>query len=467
MMLKPVPLFGTGNRGKSPPVSAQQRINLYSEVDLDTGTLKLYPTPGTSVFIDLGASASRGVYQQGDVVFLVNNRTLWEVAADGSTTNRGTLEATTARVDMVDNGEGNQLLIVDGRFGYIYDLVSHVFTKITDVDFVPGDTCDFMDGYFIVGRTDSAEFGLSALYDGLSWDALDFATAESSPGNIVRVKVENGNVILFKGQNAEFWGASGAADFPFARIGSSAIEWGLASRWSLCNYMDSLIFLRKNRLGAVQVCVLSGYTAQVVSTPEMDFLFSTYIAESATAFTYMVSGHPMYQITFPDDDITWVYDGLTKEWHNAQFGTAGRHRGEMQINFLDHSYVTDYADGKMYLMDQDTYTDNGTAIVRELVCHHAKSGNFSRIAQLWLEMEVGVGLQLGQGSDPTVMLQISRDGGQTWGGEVWRSFGAVGKYLARSVWNRLGRARDWTFKFRVTDPVKTVFIGGWARFGDQ
>src|SRR6478609_8977987 len=171
MNVKPVPLFGTGNEGKSPPVSAQKRINLYSEVDLDTGTLKLYPTPGLSTFVDFGANASRGVYPYGDVQFVVNNRTLWEVAADGTMTNRGTLEATTGRVDMVDNGEGNQLLIVDGSFGYIYDLVSHVFAKITDVDFVPGSTCDFLNGYFVVGREDSAEFGLSDLYDGLSWDA--------------------------------------------------------------------------------------------------------------------------------------------------------------------------------------------------------------------------------------------------------------------------------------------------------
>jgi hypothetical protein len=183
-MLNPVPLFGVGNQGKSPPVSAQSRINLYSEVDLDSNTLKLYPTPGLSVFVDFGANATRGVYQYGDVLFVVNNLTLWEVAADGTMTNRGTLEPVSGRVDMVDNGQGNQLLIVDGTYGYIYDLVSHVFAKITDADFVAGDTCSFLNGYFIVQRSDSPQFGLSDLYQGTSWDALMFATAESSPGNL-------------------------------------------------------------------------------------------------------------------------------------------------------------------------------------------------------------------------------------------------------------------------------------------
>jgi len=55
------------------------------------------------------------------------------------------------------------------------------------------------------------------------------------------------------------------------------------------------------------------------------------------------------------------------------------------------------------------------------------------------------------------MLQISKDNGHTWGNELWTTIGAMGKYFTRVVWRRLGSARDWTFKIRVTDPVKVVF----------
>jgi hypothetical protein len=81
-------------------------------------------------------------------------------------------------------------------------------------------------------------------------------------------------------------------------------------------------------------------------------------------------------------------------------------------------------------------------------------------------MEAGVGLVSGQGSDPQIMMQISRDGGHAWGAEVWASLGAIGQYRARAIWNRLGRSRDWLFKFRVTDPIKTVFVAAWARYGN-
>ena len=279
----------------------------------------------------------------------------------------------------------------------------------------------------------------------------------------MRVLADSGLLVLFGQRTTEFWGDSGAADFPLARIGSSAIEWGLAARWSLTKFDNSLMFLRRNKLGAVQVCQLMGTQAVPVSNPELDYVFSTYASvENATAFAYMVSGHPMYQINFPTPGESWLYDGLTKAWSRVQYG-SGRHRGEIQMNFLNKPYVSDYDNGKVYLLDQGAYTDDGAAIIREFTSRHNKTGDFSSISALWLEMEAGVGLNAGQGSDPKVMLQISRDGGHVWGQELVGSIGKLGAYKQRALWNRLGRARDWLFKFRCTDPVKTVFVAGWAK----
>ncbi|MNL02506.1 hypothetical protein D3C87_1230160 [compost metagenome] len=275
---------------------------------------------------------------------------------------------------------------------------------------------------------------------------------------------DNGQILLFGSETTEFWSDSGALDFPFARVGAAAIEWGLAARWSLCKFMDSMIFLRKNRLGAVQVCTLSGYSAVPVSNPEMDHIFSQYEGVSnATAFAYMVSGHPFYQISFPSANESWVFDGLSREWHRAE-SSGGRHRGEIQINFLDSSYVTDYENGKLYRFEDGIYTDDGQSIARELVSRHQSTGEYTFLSKLWIEMEGGVGLLTGQGSQPKLMLQYSKDGGHTWSEEVWRDIGAMGQFKCRSLFLRLGRGRDWVFRLRVTDPVKCVFIGAWAEF---
>ncbi len=717
-MLKPIPLFGLGNVGKSVNVNAQERLNLYVEIQTDpeTNTVALYGTPGLVADANLGANPNRGLYQKGDFRYLVNRDTLWQLANDGTLTNRGTLLTTGGRVDITDNG--TQMIIVDGTYGYIYNFTTFAFTQITDIDYPASQTTTFLNSYFINQRTDTAEFYISSPLDGFTWDSLDFATAESDPDRLVRVIANNGQLVLFGEKSTEFWGDSGAADFPFARVGASGVEWGLAARWSLCKFSDSaLIFLGKNRLGQVQVFMMSGYTPVAVSNPELDYTISQYSAFSdASGFAYMLSGHPFYQINFPSandgDGESWLYDGLSNAWSRVGQDEA-RHRAEIQINHQDQSYVSDFENGKLYLLDENTYTDDGATIPRQLITRHQATGDYSRISQLWLQFEAGVGLppttapvlpaltagyydsdvydnlfsfarastatyidalgvvqtaavdvaryednelliedaatnlltyseefdnaawigidvtigadaavapdgattadsmvsdagdigyttqsvsytagttytqsvfiepsgktsflllaeaalfadavprfamftltgagvavvsgsgatasielfgsyyrisitftptlsvssgnqfrdgtagdgvsgfnvwgaQIEEGAlssyiptvastvtraadiaftaqtvdavgtDPQVMMQISRDGGHEWGGELWRSMGRMGRYRHRAVWNRLGRARDWLFKFRITDPIKVVMVAAWGEYG--
>ena len=468
-MLKPVPLFGIGTTGKSVNVNAQDRLNLYCELqsDPETNTLTLYGTPGLVANANFGANPARGAYTMGSLRYFVVSGTFWELASNGTKTSRGTLLTTGGKVSIIDNG--TQIMIVDGTYGYIYNVNTLVFVQITDVDFPGADTVTFLNGYFIVNKPNTGSFYISAINNGLAWDALDFATAESNPDNLNRVFVNNGQLILFGPLTTEFWGDSGAADFPFARIGGSAIEWGLAAVWSLAKYDNALIFLRKNRLGQVQVCTLNGYTATPVSNPELDYVFSTYgDVSNAVGFSYMKSGHAFYQINFPSanggDGASWLYDNQSNSWSKVG-GETTRHRAELQIQYLNDTYVTDFESGLVYTLDEDAYTDNGAQIVRQLIGRHQATGDFSRIGRMWLEMEAGTGLVSGQGSDPQVMLQISRDGGHTWGAEIWRSFGQIGKFRWRALWLGLGRARTWTMKMRITDPVKVVMVACWGSYG--
>jgi len=90
-----------------------------------------------------------------------------------------------------------------------------------------------------------------------------------------------------------------------------------------------------------------------------------------------------------------------------------------------------------------------------------------RISLLYLDMETGVGLQTGQGSNPMIMLQSSKDNGRTWSAERWTSLGAVGTYLTRVLWRRFGSARDYVFKIRMSDPVKFVITDGAIKIAER
>jgi hypothetical protein len=464
MQLSPIPLFGIGNAGKSVNVTAQDRTNLFIEVRQDDEgkhVLTMYGTAGLKTFLNLGASPIRGTYQVGDFIYLAYENQLIRVANNGTFSTLGTLVTTGGRVNFSDNG--TQLIAVDGPNGYIVNLNTLVFTQITAPGWPGAETVTFLNGRFVVNKPNSGQWYWSGLYDGLSWDALDFATAESNPDNLVAVIAEMGQLLLFGTLTTEAWGDSGALDNPFARAGSNAIEWGLAARDTLCKFSDGLMFLRKNRLGQVQVCLLNGYNATAVSNPELDYLFGTYgNVSNATAFAYMISGHAFYQINFPTVNVSWLFDLQSQSWSKLSSG-GGRHRADKCVQLLEKIYVSDYQNGKLYQLSLDFYTDDGATIVREFTSRHQANGNRMKFNQLWLEFEPGVGLQTGQGTDPQCMMTVSRDGGDTFGNERWTTIGKVGNYKTRALWNRLGQAFDWVFRFRITDPVKVVIVAAWGK----
>ena len=239
----------------------------------------------------------------------------------------------------------------------------------------------------------------------------------------------------------------------------------MAARWSVAKFDNSLMYLGKNRMGEVQVVRLNGYQPQRVSTHDLENIINSGANSDATAFSYLVNGHPMYQINFPTLLRSFIYDASTKVWSEVKSGTS-RHRGEIAANFLSSMYASDYSSGKIYKIRPDVYTDNGATITRELTGRHFENGlDWFTVQQFTLDIETGVGLATGQGSDPQVMLQYSTDNGHTWSEELWTTAGATGTYKTRAEWWRLGRGRDFVFRVRISDPVPVTITGAGLKVG--
>lgn len=454
-------LFGISQYGKSLNVTAQDRLNCYLEVQPgdDRARVAIYGTPGLDLFASFGDTPIRGIYQRGDFLYCVHRGTFYQVNNAAVKTAKGVLGTTSGKVYMADNGL--QLMVTDGTSGYIYTFATDTFVQITDLDYPGAQTIAWQDGYFIVNPPDTNQFYVSALYDGLNWDALDFASAESNPDNIIAIWADNSTIYLFGSNSTEFWTNSGAVDFPYTKISGGSTEWGCAAVNSICKYDNTLAFLAKNRMGEVIIARMAGNLPQRISNPELEYIINNYasVADCQT-FAYMLGGHPMLQVNFPTAMASWLYDGLTNCWSRVQSKDIGRHRAELGINYLDKIIVTDYENGNLYRLNPDSYTDNGEEIAFEVTSRHVENDDLRIIVdKLQLDMETGVGLVSGQGDNPQVMLSISKDGGHTYGTEQWCDIGAIGEYRQRAIWRRLGQARDWTFKFRITDPIKRVILG--------
>lgn len=495
-VLNALPIFGRGFTQKSPIVTDELLINVYREPeqdDQDRSAMALYGTLGCQFFANIpvlgglpagwGDLLIRGRRKIGNYIYLLIGcssgsaghpfSVVVSIDASGAVrylpssnvtlTNQG-------RVGISDNG--SQVIIVDGTAGYLFNIDSTGFPTgslavIASAGFPNGATVvDFLNGYFLVDNpnaTPQGRFNWSKQYDGTQWNSLDFATAESNPDPLVNLIVNFGQLFLFGSVTTEVWTASGDTAI-FRRVGAAGIEWGLAAKWSIDKYStNSLIFLGKNKLGKTQLVTMQGYTVTPIASPDLTNALNKRNPATATGFSYALDAHSFYQINFPD--LSMLYDDASNSITQVQYGTSGRHLAEMMVELNNTLYVTDYSTGQLYKFLPDCYTDNGNPIIRTVQSKHLFSAsNMITLNELYLDMESGVGLDGGvQGSNPQVMCQWSKDGGRTWGNQIWQSFGANGAYQQRAVWRNLGRARDFVLRFQISDPVKVVIAGAAAR----
>jgi hypothetical protein len=158
----------------------------------------------------------------------------------------------TDQVSMSDNGFQLCIVSAQARAGWILDTnpqsSTYGFQQITDPAFYPAATVSFFDGYFIFDRMGTNEFFLSNLYDGTTYNALDFASAESQP-DFVTGTIQNLQLLFVICQeHLELWYDAGAFPFPFARYTGAGISYGSNSPQTIIKQDGAIFFLGSDKI---------------------------------------------------------------------------------------------------------------------------------------------------------------------------------------------------------------------------
>ncbi len=445
------------------PVSAQEAINCYAELEPpDAKTpVKVTGVPGIDTFATCGAGPVRGFYEYNNVVYVVSGQTLFSLTSGAVATIVGAGISGSAPVSIDANSAG-QICIVNGVSGYIYDINSTVFAQIVDPDFNAANTVTMIDDYFAFDHVMTNQFFLSDVLDGTSYDPLMFATAESNPDQVLGVHNAYANLAIAGGKTIELWQDTGAVNFPFQRINGSTIEQGVASSLAWAEVDNGHFFLGNDLV----FYRLVGSQPQRLSTHAIEQEWAQ-ASTMADAFCFVISygGHKIIYVCAPTLGTTRGYDLATQLWHRRSSwnpdGTVGRWRANCSILAYGSSkmLIGDANSGKIGVLSPSTYTEFDDPIILDMTSPHI-DGKGARVftPEFQLDMEGGVGLSTGQGSDPQAMLRYSDDGGRTWSSENWMSFGVEGDYILRARWTRLGSAYQRTFRVTISDPVKRVII---------
>jgi hypothetical protein len=373
---------------------------------------------------------------------------------------------------MADNGLNNAgatriMVITDGLYAYYVDMVANTtVTRITDSNFTDvisqPERVVFNDGYFLVMDKNSQNVQISPQYwNGTdSWSATNYFVVQATPDDNRAMVALNDLIWIFGSDSYEIYVDTGAT-VPYERVPGAENTIGTIAPDSVVSNGKNVFWLGSNASGQGSIFMNEGYSPRQISHTALEEDIESYGAiHNAEAYCYKYNGHSFYQITFPaaanGDGKTYAYDIGTGQWHRKSYlenGFEKRHRTTRSEAFVEKVMVQDWENGTVYYYDNDTYTDNGDTIRRVRISPTMQQDNKRwKYPAFELICKVGTGLATGT-TDPQVMLQISNDGGHTFGTELWTPLGVSGAYEERVRWKRLGQSRNRVWKVVITDPV--------------
>ena len=465
-MGKPVPIkFATHSyKLDSMQVSAQRCVNAYAERQPPDARsqITVRGTPGITDWAECGAGPVRQMHTMAGVPYVVSGNLLYTIDRYGTETEIGAGIVGTDPVQMADNG--TEVGIVSGDFGWTYDSTNGL-RLITSPYFYGANTIAFFKSLFCFDRPNTNEFFHSASLDGQTYTALNSGTAETSSDLVMAVTEYKGNLIVWGEKTTEPWFFSGAVAFPFQQYDGAAIQRGLGASLAVAKEDEALFFLGDDRVAYRLV----GLQPQVQSTHAIAEAWQKH--ESVTdahTFSYTFNGHKFIVFQFPTANETWVLDVATGLWHERDSidpgGTLVRWRGNCSTPAYGKVLIGDRFTGKVGYLDGSTYDEFGDTVYMKLVAP-VIHGDGNRVFMNYFELEVetGVGLATGQGSDPQIMLAISEDAGHTYYPiEHMQSMGTTGKYRELLRWTQCGSFYNGVVKIEISDPVRRTIVAARA-----
>lgn len=481
-----IPLLSGAYSSQSYIASAQQCINLYPEKNPEETRpvmpVTLYPRPGLPLLNPCPVPGpGRCLYGATDgSLYAVIGQNVFYIDPDWTFHPIGALATQLATpVSIVDNRIS--ALIVDGSpQGYQITLKTPTdqIVQIGDPNFLGSTRADYIDSFIILNIPGTNQWYATLSGQIVPFNALFVGVKTAWPDNILCTVAVEREVWLFGPKKSEVWYNAGTVPFPFQILPSVMIEQGCAAQYSPAKMDTNVYWLSQSPEGDRMVMKGTNQNvAERISTHAIEAEFRKYQrVDDAIGSVYQITGHSFYKLHFPTADKTWGYDQATKQWHEDNWidnnGVLHRARNTFCAFAYGRNVGLDWANGNLYAIDPNFFTDNGQPIPWIRSFPHVDS-ELRQLSHSSFIADVETGTRPGTGETgqfmspfsggfssgfgpitqvpaPTINLRCSRDGGVTFGNNRPKGRVSSGRYRSLERWRANGIARDMVFELSST-----------------
>jgi hypothetical protein len=465
----PFPL--SSSPGASGQESAGRLINAYAEpLGKDIGAQKGFvppvvvwrKCPGLTEFCTSTQSGFRGGLLVGTALYTAwSGKAATYTSAGVEALLSGTLNGTEKVFWARNNKNPTPDVVCVAPGTGAFSVSSSAVISFADPDIGTPNSVGFMDGYFIFTYGDGT-IQASGLND-VTIATTDKTKEQAKTGGLTRGLPFNGQYYVW-GPNfgAVYSDTAQPTGFPFTR--SYVIQRGLLSPYAVAGHEDgfgsALIWVADDN----SVVQHNGTPNPLkISPPDLDRLIAA-VTDKTTleASVYIAQGHPKWVLSCPA--FTWEFDLGSQKWNEKASYQQTRWRSISGISAFGKWITGDTQGNRLLYVNELAYDEKSSPLAFQI-----ESGpvlnfpNRTKIARADFNFVVGVGQATGvdpTGTDPSVGISWSDDGGISWSQEFIRKLGRQAT-PQRITMLRTGmsgvQGRRWRLK--VTDPVYVSFLG--------
>ncbi len=494
----PLKLVGSNKFGRYPKISVEQTYNM---IISDNGLVPFAGYDVVSIVNPHGQGRSIYSSEKNNAMIVVIDQNVY--VYDQSINKRlvGRLQTFTGDVYIAENN-ASQILISDLENLYFYNYNTETFNTYTgaSLGFTPGYV-SFQNSRFICPDTSSNAWRLSKaamiVTDDPTFpnDAQHVGLIETKPDTAVATLrfPGRGNLLYVFGKTVtEPWFDVGSQLFPYQRSNAVNIDYGCLNPATIAESDTTICWLGINEKSGPVIMASNGSDVKHLSNDGIDFKLAELTnPQNSYGFMFRQDGHLIYVITFPDDNLTYMYDFNTECFFTLTDPDMNNHIAKRVAFFNNKYYFVSFIDGNLYELSSEITSASGKEIPRIRIPAPFRLQDQSRfvIAYAGFTIEQGTydtntpGLQtlLGTESlvylvtedgrflvcqdtpDPhpqRVYLSLSKDGGVNFGNSYMKQLNPVGIRANRLYWWKLGAANDLTVQFRFYGLGRFVAMDG-------
>jgi len=458
----PLKITGSNIYGRYSMISIEQTFNMI----ISDGWLVPYAGyRKVAKIVDNGEG--RGIYASTNLnkVIAVINNNVYSVNTNLAYQQVGSLGTFTGDVSIAENNAG-QIAICDRSAIYIY--APNAVTKFQKVTFSPNDDflpgyITFQNGYFIAPDLRRAEWRLSDFNDGTNWPADanhagEFQTKPNMPVAAIPFPSKGNLLFVFGKTVVEPWFNTGQQLFPYQKNTFQNSDYGTENAATIGVGDNFIIWLATNEKSGPAIMISDSGEPIKISTDGIDFkLAQLKKPTNAYGFLFRQDGHLIYQLTFPSDNWSLLYDLNTKKFFTPTDEKMNYHIAKRVVYSNNSYYFVSFRDGNLYELNS-RYTDyDGAEIPRVRVCNTLRLPDSSRfiINNLTFQIEQGEYNAL-QALD----FSFSKDNGNSFSSYDRIDLSKTGFRQRRiNYWNK-GIALNFTPQFRFYGKGRFIVTDG-------